>query len=130
METFYVTYNNGGNSSANGQKFLVREDLDFPHHFLISDGESHVGGGKLLKKYCKKDSIINEINFQIGLSIEGNPLTREQLKRITQNIVNAIVNEAEHNGITPDDADECMATFIVVRQVESDQTLRASISDY
>jgi hypothetical protein len=51
---FDTIYNNGGNSPANGQRFTVREEASEPHHYMISDGGSHVGGGRLLKKYCTK----------------------------------------------------------------------------
>lgn len=40
-------------SPANGMTFPVREIEGFPDHYFISDGKSHIGGGKLLRKYCK-----------------------------------------------------------------------------
>ena len=51
METFKVTYNNK-DSKVDSQTFLVRESGAHPNHYLISDGESHIGGGTLAKKYC------------------------------------------------------------------------------
>lgn len=50
-EEFKIRYENK-DSKANGEIFLVRESENHPHHYLISDGESHVGGGTLAKKYC------------------------------------------------------------------------------
>ncbi len=48
---FKVKYMNP-DSPDNGKVFYVREHKDYPNHYLISDGKSHVGGGTLLKKYC------------------------------------------------------------------------------
>ena len=52
-KSFEIEYQNDS-STANGQRFIVREDVNYPHHYLIADGKSHVGGGTLLKQYCKK----------------------------------------------------------------------------
>lgn len=49
MDKFWIIYNNGDDDEI----FLVREEDYMPYHYLISDGKSYVGGGKLLKKYCK-----------------------------------------------------------------------------
>lgn len=57
MANFYIKYENP-DSTENGKSFLVREDDNFPFHYLISDGKSHVGGGTLKKiryytlEYC------------------------------------------------------------------------------
>jgi hypothetical protein len=53
MEKFHVKYVNK-NSSANGQIFIVREIKGEEYHYFISDGKSHIGGGRLLKKYCQR----------------------------------------------------------------------------
>ena len=45
-------------SKANNQIFNVREDDNYPNHYLIDDGKSHVGGGTLLKKYCTLHELI------------------------------------------------------------------------
>lgn len=54
QQKFWITYKNP-DSESNGKRFLVREVKSSPYHYLISDGESHVGGGTLAKKYCEKD---------------------------------------------------------------------------
>lgn len=54
-DIFYIEINNP-ESPANGMTFPVRESEDFPDHYFISDGKSHIGGGKLLRKYCKRIS--------------------------------------------------------------------------
>jgi hypothetical protein len=59
MEKFWIVYENK-DSSVNNEIFLVREDNNYPHHYLISDGKSHIGGGTLLKKYCK---LLNQDNI-------------------------------------------------------------------
>ncbi len=53
MEKFWIKYVNE-NSSSNGKCFLVREIEGEDYHYFISDGISHIGGGRLLKKYCNK----------------------------------------------------------------------------
>ena len=52
MKRFYVKYENE-KSIINGKIFLVREIEGEPYHYFISDCESHIGGGRLLRKYCK-----------------------------------------------------------------------------
>ena len=53
MEKFWIKYVNK-DSKASGTKFLVREIPGYPDHYFISDGGSHVGGGKLARKYCER----------------------------------------------------------------------------
>ena len=55
MERFKIKVVNE-KSSVNGEEFLVREIENEEYHYFISDGESHVGGGRLLKKYCERVS--------------------------------------------------------------------------
>ena len=50
-ERFKIKYMNE-NSPANGEEFIVREIAGESYHYFISDGQSHTGGGRLLKKYC------------------------------------------------------------------------------
>ncbi len=50
---FQIEYQNK-QSSLDGTRFPVREIEGFPDHYFISDGKSHIGGGKLLRKYCVK----------------------------------------------------------------------------
>lgn len=52
-KTFHIQYVNE-NSKENGNIFLVREIKNEENHYFISDGKSHIGGGRLLKKYCQK----------------------------------------------------------------------------
>lgn len=49
---FWIKYINE-NSQVNGKFFLVREIDGEDHHYFISTGGSHIGGGRLLKKYCE-----------------------------------------------------------------------------
>lgn len=49
---FWIKYINE-NSQVNGKFFLVREIESENNHYFISDGGSHIGGGRLLKKYCE-----------------------------------------------------------------------------
>lgn len=51
VKTFKIKYVNE-NSSLNGETYIVRELEGAPNHYFISDGQSHIGGGKLLRKYC------------------------------------------------------------------------------
>jgi len=53
MEKFWIKYENV-DSPANGQTFLVKEIQGQDYHYFIADGGSHVGGGRLLRKYCTK----------------------------------------------------------------------------
>lgn len=52
-KTFLIKYINSS-SLKNGEEFRVREIEGEDYHYFISDGKSHVGGGRLLKKYCVK----------------------------------------------------------------------------
>ncbi len=53
MVKFKVKYENE-ESPSNGKVFTVTEYENEPHYYFIADGEPHVGGGKLRKKYCTK----------------------------------------------------------------------------
>lgn len=48
---FEIVYINE-DGEFHGKKYIVREDRNYPHHYLISDGKSHIGGGKLSRKKC------------------------------------------------------------------------------
>jgi len=52
MKEFWIKYINV-NSPQNGTCYLVREIENIEHYYFISDGKSHIGGGKLLKKFCQ-----------------------------------------------------------------------------
>lgn len=54
METFLIKYDSGGSSPSDVTIYEVREIDGEDYHYFISDGGSHIGGGRLLKKYCKK----------------------------------------------------------------------------
>lgn len=59
MEKFWIKYENK-DSVQNGAKFLVREADDEEHYYFIADGKSHIGSGRLLKKYCHKINLNTE----------------------------------------------------------------------
>lgn len=63
MNTIFEIQYNNENSGINGQKFPVREIDGQPDHYFISDGKSHVGGGKLLRKYCERVTPDKSINL-------------------------------------------------------------------
>ncbi|MEO6305088.1 MAG: hypothetical protein ABIP51_18160 [Bacteroidia bacterium] len=42
MEKFYVKYKNDDGIEG---IYFVREEKEFPYHYLISDGKSHIDGG-------------------------------------------------------------------------------------
>ena len=75
METFFIRYNNI-DSTVYNKAFIVREDKDYLHHYLIADGKTHTGGGKLLKRYCIKitgeDLSRNDILFMNNIIMTSN----------------------------------------------------------
>lgn len=50
-DRFWIKYINE-DSSSNGNVYLVTEIVDERDFYYIADGKPHVGGGKLLRKYC------------------------------------------------------------------------------
>lgn len=64
-DSFYVRYENV-DSKSNGKTFFVREEDNEFHHYLIDTGESYVGGGRLLKKYCVKVNKVIELFVAIS----------------------------------------------------------------
>ena len=69
-DKFEVIYNNTGKPEDN-KRFLVREEEILPYHYLISDGKSHVGGGKLLRKYCTKVEKTIPIKFKEEIDVRN-----------------------------------------------------------